>query len=60
MHSAEIYIKGTLKTIAHIIEPYNIRVAHKLIPTLRQQLTNQRTNEEQFIRSNAATGRPTI
>ena len=36
------YIKGTSETIARILQPYNIRVAHKPITTLRQLLTNQR------------------
>ena len=30
------YIKGTSETIARILQPYNIRVAHKPITTLRQ------------------------
>ena len=34
------YIKGTSETIARILQPYNIRVAHKPITTLRQLLTN--------------------
>ena len=62
------YIKGTSETIARILQPYNIRVTHKPITTLRQLLTNikdnldinQVTDREQFIRSNAATARPRI
>jgi len=34
------YIKGISETIARILQPYNIRVAHKPITTLRQLLTN--------------------
>ena len=34
------YIKRTSETIARILQPYNIRVAHKPITTLRQLLTN--------------------
>ena len=33
------YIKGTSETIARILQPYNIRVAHKPIMTLGQLLT---------------------
>ena len=32
------YIKGTSETIARLLQPYNIRVAHKPITTLRQLL----------------------
>ena len=32
------YVKGTSETIARILQPYNIRVAHKPITTLRQLL----------------------
>ena len=34
------YITGTFKTIARIVQPYNIRVAHKPITTLRRLLIN--------------------
>ena len=34
------YIRGTSETIARILRPYNIRVAHKPIFTLRHLLTN--------------------
>ena len=34
------YIRGTSETIARILQPYNIRVAHKPITTLRRLLTN--------------------
>ena len=54
-------ISGTSETIARILQPYNIRVAHKPITTLQRLLTNvktnQRTDREQCTRSNAATAR---
>ena len=34
------YIRGTSETIARILQPYNIRVAHKPITTLRRRHTN--------------------
>ena len=34
------YIKGTSETISRILQPYNIRVAHKPTTTLRHLLTN--------------------
>ena len=34
------YIRGTSDTIACILQPYNIRVAHKPITTIRRLLTN--------------------
>ena len=40
------YIKGTSETIARILQPYNIRVAHKPITTLRQLLTNVKDKDE--------------
>ena len=37
---SELYhVRGTSETIAHILQPYNIHVAHKPITTLRQLLT---------------------
>ena len=62
------YIKGTSETIARILQPYNIRVAHKSITTLRQLLTNVKDKDEPNdrqgavynARSNAATARPLI
>ena len=62
------YIKGTSETISRILQPYNIRVAHKPTTTLRQLLTvtlktetNPTTDREQFARSNAPTARlPTL
>ena len=48
------YIKGTSETISRILQPYNIRVAHKPGTTLRQLLTNvkdkEQTDREQFTR----------
>ena len=48
------YIRGTSETIARKLQPYNIRVAHKLITTLRRLLTklsrtktNRRTDREE-------------
>ena len=40
------YMKGTSETIARILQPYNIRVAHKPITTLRQLLTNVKDKDE--------------
>ena len=60
------YVRGTSETIARILRPYNIRVAHKPIFTLRRLLThvkgktNPKTDQEQFIRSTAPTARPLI
>ena len=61
------YIRGTSETIARILQPYNIRVAHRPITTLRRLVlmsrttTNRRTDREQYTRSNAATARlPTL
>ena len=34
-----LYIKGISENISHILQPFNIRVAHKPITTLRQLLT---------------------
>ena len=39
-------IKGTSETIARILQPYNIHVAHKPIMTLRQLLTNVKDKDE--------------
>ena len=60
------YIRGTSETIARILQPCNIRVAHKSIFTLQRLLadvkpkTNLKTDQDQFIRSNAPTARPPI
>ena len=47
------YIKGTSETIARILQPYNIRVAHKPITTLRQLLTNVKDKDEPNDREGA-------
>ena len=47
------YIKGTFETIARILQPYNIRVAHKPITTLRQLLTNVKDKDEPNDRQGA-------
>ena len=40
------YIRGTSETIARILHPYNIRVAHKPITTLRRLLTNVKDKDK--------------
>ena len=40
------YIKDTSETIAQILQPYNIRVAHKPITSSRQLLTNVKDKDE--------------
>ena len=40
------YIRGTSETIARILRPYNIRVAHKPMFTLRRLLTNVKDGDE--------------
>ena len=47
------YIKGTSETIVRILQPYNIRVAHKPITTLRQLLTNVKDKDEPNDRQGA-------
>ena len=47
------YIKGTFETIARILQPYNIRVAHKPVTTLRQLLTNIKDKDEPNDRQGA-------
>ena len=47
------YIKGTSETIACILQPYNICVAHKPITTLRQLLTNLKDKDEPKDRQGA-------
>ena len=47
------YIKGTSETIARILQPYNIRVAHKPITTLRHLLTNVKDKDEPNNRQGA-------
>ena len=48
-----LYIKGTSETTAGILQPYNIRVAHKPITTLRQLLTNVKGKGEPNDRQGA-------
>ena len=40
------YIRGTSETIARILQPYNIRVAHKPITTLRRLHTNVKDKDK--------------
>ena len=40
------YIKGTSEIIARILQPYNIRVAHRPITTLRKLLTNVKDKDQ--------------
>ena len=40
------YISNTSETITHILKPYNIRVAHKLITTLWRLLTNVKDKDK--------------
>ena len=40
------YIRGTFETIARILQPYNLRVAHKPITTLRRLLTNVKDKDK--------------
>ena len=40
------YIKSTSETIASILQPYNIRVAHKPITALRRLLTNVKDKDK--------------
>ena len=47
------YIRGTSETIARILQPYNIRVAHQLITTLRGLLTNVKDKEKPEDRQGA-------
>ena len=47
------YVKGTSETIARILQPYNIRVAHKPITTLRQLLTKVKDKDEPNCRQGA-------
>ena len=47
------YIKGTSETIARLLQPYNIRVAHKTITALRQLLTNVKDKDEASDRRGA-------
>ena len=47
------YIKGISENISHILQPFNIRVAHKPIITLRQLLTNVKDQDEPRNRQRA-------
>ena len=47
------YIRGTSETIARILQPYNIRVAHKPIITLRRLLTNVKDKDKPEDRQGA-------
>ena len=47
------YIKGTSETISRILQPYNIRVAHKPTTTLRHLLTNVKDRDEPSNRQGA-------
>ena len=47
------YVRGTSETIARILLPYNIRVAHKPITTLRQLLTKVKDKDEPNPRQGA-------
>ena len=47
------YIRGTSETIARILQPYNIRVAHKPITTLRRLLTNVKDKDKPDDRQGA-------
>ena len=56
------YIRGTSETIARILKPYNISVAHKPINTIRRLLTNVKDKDKPENRQdrssiNAATAR---
>ena len=48
-----LYIRGTSKTIARALQPYNIRVAHKPITTLRRLLTNVKEKDKAENRQGA-------
>ena len=41
------YSRGTSETIARILQPYNIRAAHKPITTLRRLLTTECQGQRQ-------------
>jgi len=47
------YIKGTSETISQILQPYNIRVAHKPTTTLWHLLTDVKDREEPNNRQEA-------
>jgi len=47
------YIKDTFETISRMLQPYNIRVAHKPTTTLRHLLTNVKDRDEPNNRQGA-------
>ena len=47
------YIRGTSETIARVLQPYNIHVAHKPITTLRRLLTNVKDKDKPEDRQGA-------
>ena len=61
------YTRGTFETIARILGPYNIQVAHKPICSLYDAYSqilrtkmNLKAVQKQFIRSNASTARALV
>ena len=52
-----LYIRGTSETITRLLQPYNIRVAHKLITTLRRLLTNVKDKDKPVDREGAVYNR---
>ena len=54
MTATILYIRGTSETIAPILQPYNIRVAHNPITTLRWLLTNVKDKDKPEDRQGAA------
>ena len=48
-----LYIRGTSETIARILQPYNMHVAHKPINTLRRLLTNVKDKDKPEDRQGA-------
>ena len=54
MHHSFLYISlEKSETIARILQPYNIRVAHKRTTTLQRLLTNVKDKDEQDDRQGA-------
>ena len=47
------YVRGTSETVARILRPYNIRVAHKPIFTLRRSLSDVKGKDKPEDRSGA-------
>ena len=47
------YMRGTPETIAGILQPYNTRVTHKPITTLRRLLTNVKNEDKPEDRQGA-------